>query len=43
MCASPPTHRSLPRNEFKTPLLTSHSFGWGNNLERFGALSLKMR
>ena len=35
--------RNLPRQEFKRPLLTSHSVGWGNNLERFGSLQLAMR
>lgn len=35
--------RLPPKSEFSRPLLTSHAYGWGNSLERFGKLTLRLR
>ncbi|KAF5838582.1 hypothetical protein DUNSADRAFT_2566, partial [Dunaliella salina] len=35
--------RPIPREEFTKPVLTSMDYGWGNDLERFGKLSIPMR
>uniref|UniRef100_A0A7S3VSQ1 Uncharacterized protein n=2 Tax=Dunaliella tertiolecta TaxID=3047 RepID=A0A7S3VSQ1_DUNTE len=35
--------RPSPKEEFTKPVLTSMDYGWGNDLERFGKLSIPMR
>mmetsp|Transcript_10156 Transcript_10156/g.18791 ORF Transcript_10156/g.18791 Transcript_10156/m.18791 type:complete len:133 (+) Transcript_10156:67-465(+) len=35
--------RPLPKQEFKKPTITSHDYGWGSNLERFGRLTLTLK
>mmetsp|Transcript_17336 Transcript_17336/g.48304 ORF Transcript_17336/g.48304 Transcript_17336/m.48304 type:complete len:158 (-) Transcript_17336:221-694(-) len=35
--------RPLPKDLYQKPLLTSHRYGWGKNLEVFGPLKLSIR
>lgn len=38
-----PMSRALPAEEFKQPLTSNHSYGWGRNLEVFGKMTLCLK
>jgi len=35
--------RPSPKDVYRRPVLSSHTYGWGRNLEVFGPLNLKLR